>query len=386
MDFRLTPQQELVRETARDFVDREIVPHAREWERRGEIPMALYRKMAELGFLGAPVPEKYGGAGMDYVSFALLVEEISRGSSSVRTTVSVQTSLSESTLMLFANEEQKHAWLVPLAKGQKFGAWAITEPEAGSDAANLQTTAKLERGEWVINGAKRFISNGGMADYVFVYAREPGTKRHEGLSCFMVPKGTKGFSVTNVETTTKLGLRASPTADLAFEDCRVPEDHLVGKRGNGWEQAMKTLNGGRLGIAAGAVGVARAALEAATKYAKERKAFGRAIGSFQLVREMIAESAMEIDAARLLTLRAAQLRDLGVDNTLEVSMAKLFGAQMAMRVTDRAIQVHGGYGFSGEFDVERYYRDAPLMIVGEGTNEVLRNVIVKQAVGRQGLT
>jgi butyryl-CoA dehydrogenase len=318
---------------------------------------------------------------MDYVSFMLLMEEISRGSSSVRTTVSVQTSLSESTLMLFANEEQKQQWLVPLAKGQKFGAWALTEPEAGSDAANLQTTAKLERGEWVLNGAKRFISNGGMADYVFVYAREPGTKRHEGLSCFMVPKGTKGFSVTNVETTTKLGLRASPTADLAFEDCRVPEDHLVGKRGNGWEQAMKTLNGGRLGIAAGAVGVARAALEAATKYAKERKAFGRAIGSFQLVREMIAESAMEIDAARLLTLRAAQLRDLGVDNTLEVSMAKLFGAQMAMRVTDRAIQVHGGYGFSGEFDVERYFRDARILGLYEGTNEIQKLIIAERILG-----
>jgi alkylation response protein AidB-like acyl-CoA dehydrogenase len=381
VDFQLTDAQKLVRETARDFVDKEIVPHAREWERRGEIPMALYRKMGELGFLGAPVPPKYGGAGMDYVSFALLMEEISRGSSSVRTTVSVQTSLSESTLMLFANEEQKQQWLVPLAKGQKFGAWALTEPEAGSDAANLQTTAKLERGEWVLNGAKRFISNGGMADYVFVYAREPGTKRHEGLSCFMVPKGTKGFSVTNVETTTKLGLRASPTADLAFEDCRVPEDHLVGKRGNGWEQAMKTLNGGRLGIAAGAVGVARAALEAATKYAKERKAFGRAIGSFQLVREMIAESAMEIDAARLLTLRAAQLRDLGVDNTLEVSMAKLFGAQMAMRVTDRAIQVHGGYGFSGEFDVERYFRDARILGLYEGTNEIQKLIIAERILG-----
>ncbi|HKZ63440.1 MAG TPA: acyl-CoA dehydrogenase family protein [Thermoplasmata archaeon] len=381
MDFQLTEAQRLVRETARGFVDREIVPHAREWERNGEIPSALYRKMAELGFLGAPVPVEYGGAGMDYVSFALLMEEISRGSSSVRTTVSVQTSLSESTLMLFGSEEQKRAWLVPLAKGERFGAWALTEPEAGSDAANLQTTAKPEGGGWVLNGAKRFISNGGMADYVFVYAREPGTKGHEGLSCFMVPKGTNGFSVTNVETTTKLGLRASPTADLAFEDCRVPRDHLVGTRGKGWEQAMKTLNGGRLGIAAGAVGVARAALEAATKYAKDRRAFGRPIASFQLVREMIAESAVEVDAARLLTLRAAQLRDQGVDNTLEVSMAKLFGAQMAMRVCDRAIQVHGGYGFSGDFDVERYFRDARVLGLYEGTNEIQKLIIAERLLG-----
>src|SRR6266581_2986160 len=216
MDFRLTEEQRLVQEAARDFVDKEIVPHVRDWEAKGEVPRSLYAKMASLGFLGAPVPEKYGGAGMDYVSFALLVEEISRGSSSVRTTVSVQTSL--------------------------------TEPNAGSDAANLATTATSKGDEWVLNGQKRFISNGSLADYLFVYAREPGTKRHEGLSCFMVPKGTPGFSVTKVETTTKLGLRASPTADLAFEDCRVPKGNLVGKRGDGWNQAMRTLNSGRIGI------------------------------------------------------------------------------------------------------------------------------------------
>ncbi|HLB68910.1 MAG TPA: acyl-CoA dehydrogenase family protein [Thermoplasmata archaeon] len=381
MDFRLTDEQSLVRDTAKEFVDKEIIPHVREWEAKGEIPRSLYAKMAKLGFLGAPVPTKYGGAGMDYVSFALFVEEISRGSSSVRTTISVQTSLSETTLTLFGNEEQKEEWLVPLAKGEKFGAWALTEPEAGSDAANLQTSARKEGDEWVLNGAKRFISNGSVADYVFVYAREPGTKRHEGLSCFMVPKGTPGFTVTKVETATKLGLRASPTADLAFEDCRVPLDHLVGKRGNGWEQVMKTLNNGRLGIAAGAVGVARAALEAATKYAQDRKAFNRPIGDFQLIREMIAESAMEIDAARLLTLRAAHLRDLGIDNTLEVSMAKLYGAQMAMRVTDRAIQIHGGYGFSGDFDVERYFRDARVLGLYEGTNEIQKLIIAERLLG-----
>jgi len=381
MDFRLTEQQRLVQQTARDFVDRELVPHVREWEEKGEVPRSFYDKMARLGFLGAPVPEKYGGAGMDYVSFALLVEEVSRGSSSVRTTISVQTSLSESTLMLFGSEEQKKGWLVPLAKGDKFGAWALTEPNAGSDAANLATTAKLDGDEWVLDGQKRFISNGSLADYVFVYAREPGSKRHEGLSCIMVPKGTPGFAITKVETTTKLGLRASPTADLAFEDCRVPMGNLVGKRGSGWDQAMRTLNGGRLGIAAGAVGVARAALEAAVKYAQERQAFNRPIGDFQLIREMIAESAVEVDAARLLTLRAAQLRDLGVDNTKEVSMAKLFGAQMAMRVTDRAIQVHGGYGFSGDFDVERYFRDARILGLYEGTNEIQKLIIAERILG-----
>src|SRR5438128_131957 len=274
MDFQLTEEQRLIQETARDFVDKELVPHVREWEAKGEVPKAFYAKMADLGFLGAPVPEKYGGAGMDYVAFMLLVEELSRGSSSVRTTVSVQTSLSETSLLWFGSEEQKKKWLVPLPKG-----------------------------------------------------------------------------------------------------------NLIGKRGDGWNQAMRTLNSGRIGIAAGAVGVARAALEAAVKYVKERKAFGRPIGDFQLVREMIAQSALEIDAARLLTLRAAYMRDLGQDNTLEVSMAKLFGAQMAQRVTDWAIQVHGGYGFSGEFDVERYYRDARILGLYEGTHEIQNLISAERILG-----
>ena len=381
MDFQLTEAQTLVRETARDFVDRELIPHVREWEEKGEIPRSFYAKMAELGFLGAPVPEGYGGAGMDYVPFMLLVEEISRGSSSVRTTVSVQTSLSETSLLWFGDERQKRTWLVPLARGEKFGAWALTEPEAGSDASNLSTTATLDGDEWVLNGRKRFISNGSISDLIQVYAREPGTKRHEGISLFMVPRDAPGFKVTNVETKTKLGLRASPTADLAFEDCRIPKENLVGTRGDGWNQILNTLNSGRIGIAAGAVGVARAALEAATKYVRERRAFGRPIGDFQLVREMVAQSAVEIDAARLLTLRAAQLRDLGKDNTLEVSMAKLFGAQMAQRVTDWAVQMHGGYGFSGDFDVERYFRDARILGLYEGTNEIQKLVIAERVLG-----
>ena len=383
MDFRLTDEQRLIQKTARDFVDGELIPHVRDWEERGEVPRSFYTKMADLGFLGAPVPEKYGGAGMDYVAFMLLLEELSRGSSSVRTTVSVQTSLSETSLLWFASEEQKRKWLVPLAKGVKLGAWALTEPQAGSDAGALQTTARLDGDgdEWILDGQKRFISNGSIADLIQVYAREPGTQRHEGISLFMVPKDAPGFKVTNVETKTKLGLRASPTADLAFERCRIPTENLIGKRGDGWNEAMKTLNSGRIGIAAGAVGVARAALEAAVKYVKERKAFGRPIGDFQLVREMIAQSALEVDAARLLTLRAAQMRDLGLDNTLEVSMAKLFGAQMAQRVTDWAIQVHGGYGFSGDFDVERYYRDARILGLYEGTNEIQKLIIADRILG-----
>jgi alkylation response protein AidB-like acyl-CoA dehydrogenase len=383
VDFRLTDEQRLIQKTARDFVDGELVPHVREWEEKGEVPRSFYARMADLGFLGAPVPEKYGCAGMDSVAFMLLVEELSRGSSSVRTTVSVQTSLSETSLLWFASEEQKQKWLVPLAKGAKLGAWALTEPQAGSDAGGLQTTARLDGDgdQWVLEGQKRFISNGSIADLIQVYAREPGTSGHEGISLFMVPKDAPGFKVTNVETKTKLGLRASPTADLAFERCRIPTENLIGKRGDGWNEAMKTLNSGRIGIAAGAVGVARAALEAAVKYVKERKAFGRPIGDFQLVREMIAQSALEVDAARLLTLRAAQMRDLGLDNTLEVSMAKLFGAQMSQRVTDWAIQVHGGYGFSGDFDVERYYRDARILGLYEGTNEIQKLIIADRTLG-----
>src|SRR2546425_506814 len=291
MDFRLTEEQRLVRDTARDFVDRELIPHVRDWEEKGEVPRSFYRKMASLGFLGAPVPVKYGGAGTGYVSFILLVEGGSRRSSSVRPTVSLRAAPSGDPLLLVGSGGRK---------GER-----VPPPPPG----------------------------------------------------------------------------ASPTADLAFEDCRIPKENLIGKKGDGWDQAMRTLNSGRIGIAAGAVGVARAALEAASKYVQERKAFGRPIGDFQLVREMIAQSAVEIDAARLLTLRAAHLRDLGQDNTLEVSMAKLYGAQMAQRVTDWAVQVHGGYGFSGEFDVERYFRDARILGLYEGTNEIQKLIIAEHILG-----
>ncbi len=381
MDFRLTSEQQMVRDAAKEFVDKEVVPFAREWEEKGEIPRSVTDKMAELGFMGAPTPVEYGGAGMDYVSFMLLIEEIARGSSSLRTTLSVHISLAQSHLLKWASEEQKQKWVVPLAKGEKHGAWALTEPNAGSDAANQQTTAKREGDSFILNGAKRFISDGGVADYVVVFARVPGTTKHEGICSFLVEKGMPGFSVPKTETTTKLGLRASPTADLAFDDCAIPADRLIGKEGDGWQQAMYVLNQGRLGVAAGAVGIARAAFEAAVKYSRERKAFGRPIAKFQLIREMIAESAVDIEAARLLVLKAAQQKDLGEDNTLAVSMAKLFGAQMAQRVTDRAIQIHGGYGFSGDFEVERYFRDARILGLYEGTNEIQKIIISDRVIG-----
>lgn len=381
MDFQLSPDQKMVREMAREFVDREVVPHAKEWEEQGEIPRSVIDKMAKLGMMGGPIPEKYSGAGMDYVSFTLLVEEIARGSSSLRTTISVQVSLAGTTLLKFGSEEQKRRYLVPLAKGEKLGAWALTEPQAGSDAANQRTTAELDGEEWVINGEKRFISNGNIADFVIVHAREPGTKREEGISVFLVEKGTEGFTVPRVETSSKLGLRASPTADLSFEDCRIPKENLIGNRGGGWEAAMYVLNHGRLGVAAGGVGLGQACLDASVKYAKERRAFGKAIGEFQLVREMIAEMALDVEAGRLLYLKAAHMRDLGLDNRLAVSMAKLFCAQMAMRCADRAVQIHGGYGFSGDYPVERYFRDAKILGLYEGTNQIQQMIIAHEVLG-----
>ncbi len=372
----------MIRETARSFVDKEVIPHVKSWEEKGEIPRSVTQKMAELGFFGMPIPERYGGAGMDYVSFALVVEEIARGCNSLRTTLSVQTSLTATTLNGFGSEEQKREYLTPIAQGKKLGAWGLTEPDAGSDAANQRTTAVKVSHEWVLNGSKRFISNGNVADYVVVFARLPGTKGHEGICAFLVEKDTPGFSIPHVETNTKLGLRASPTADLAFDDCKVPEENIIGKEGQGWEIAMYVLNHGRLGVAAGAVGIGQACLEASVEHARERKAFGRPIGAFQLVREMIAEMAVDVEAARLLYLKAAWLRDQEVDNTLAVSIAKLFGAQMAMRCADRAVQIHGGYGFSGDYPVERHFRDAKILGIYEGTNEIQKLIIAREVVGR----
>lgn len=381
MEFQLSPAQEMIRKTARAFVDKEVIPHVRAWEEKGEIPRSVIRKMAELGFFGIPIPEAYGGAGLDTVSFALVVEEIARGCNSLRTTLSVQTSLAGTTLLAFGSEDQKREVLTRLARGEALGAWALTEPDAGSDAANLRTTATRDGDGWVLNGAKRFISNGNVADYVVVFGREPGSKRQKGISAFLVPTDTQGFQVTNVETNTKLGLRASPTADLAFDGCRVPEESLIGKVGQGWEIAMVVLNHGRLGVAAGAAGVGQACLELSVEHARARRAFDRPIGAFQLVREMIAEMAVEVEAARLLYLKAAWLRDQGADNRLAVSLAKLFGAQMAMRCADRAVQIYGGYGFSGEYPVERHFRDAKILGIYEGTNEIQKMVIAHEVLG-----
>ena len=381
MDFRLTEEQRMVKKMAKDFAEEEMIPFVAEWEEKNEIPMEFYEKMGKLGMLGGPIPEEYGGSGMDYVAYHLMIEEVARACSSVRTTLSVQTSLAETNLLLFGSEELKQKYLVRLAKGEMLGAWALTEPNAGSDVGGMQTIAREEEDGWVLNGSKMFISNGDIAGVVIVFARLPNTKRHDGICAFVVEKGTPGFSIGKVEIGTKLGLRTSHTAELIFEDCKVPKENLIGNPGDGWDMAMKVLDSGRLSVAAGAVGIARACLEASIKFAKERHAFGRPIGRFQMIKDKIAQMSTEVDAARLLVLRAAQKRDLGEDNTLEVSQAKLFSAQVVMKAADEAVQIHGGYGYSSEFPVERYFRDAKVCSIYEGTNEIQKLIIAGAVIG-----
>ncbi|MFQ6128173.1 MAG: acyl-CoA dehydrogenase family protein [Thermoplasmata archaeon] len=381
MDFALTEEQKMLQKMTRDFAREEIEPHIREWEENGGIPREIFDKMAKLGMLGATAPPEYGGSGMDNVSYHVMMEEIARVCSSLRTAMSVHISLCQTTIMKFGSEEQKRKYLAPLAKGEKLGAWALTEPDAGSDAANQRTTARPEADSYILNGTKMFISNGSVADIVIIFARLPGTKRHEGLCPFVVEKGMGGFYPGTVESNTKLGLRASPTAELILEDCAVPKENLVGREGQGWEIAMDILNHGRLSVAAGAVGVARACLEESIEFAKAREAFGRPIAKFQLIREMIAEMAMGIEAGRLLVYKAASLVDRGEDPTLAASEAKLFTAKMVMKAADYAVQIHGGYGYSSEYPVERYFRDAKIHGIYEGTNQIQTLVIAREVLG-----
>lgn len=389
MDFKLSEEQLLIRKTTRDFVERDVKPHVRDWELKGEIPDAVYRKMAQLGFLGAPIPSEYGGAGLDAVAYAILTEELAKGCSSLRTSLSVNASLAGSTLLRFGSEEQKRKWLAPLAKGEKMGAWALTEAGSGSDAAAMKTRAIRKGKEWVLNGTKMWISNGAKADLVVVFAYTDPKLRHEGISCFLVEKGTKGFRPGVVETTNKLGLRSSPTAELILEDCHVPEGNLLGKEGQGWDAAMYVLNHGRLSVAAGAVGIAQAALEAATDYARKRQAFGKPIGAYQLIKAKIAEMATAVEAGRLLVWRAAFAKEQHHHGeatfeewTLAVSLAKLFTAEMCVRVAEEAIQIHGANGYTNEYPVERFWRDAKICGIYEGTNEIQKLIIARHILGK----
>ncbi len=378
MDFELSEEQRLFQKSMRDFAEKEIRPLAPETDATGQFPRATVHKMAGMGMLGLPVAEEYGGAGADYLSYAMAVEEVSRACGSTGITMAAHTSLGSMPLVYFGSEEQKRRFLVPLARGEKLGAFGLTEPGAGSDAASIQTTAALKGDEWVINGQKTLITSGSIADVVTIAARTDPSAGSKGISNLIVEKGTPGLRAGRDED--KMGLRGSVTSQLFFEDCRVPKGNVLGRPGEGLKQFLIVLDGGRISIGAMALGLAQAALESAIAYSKQRVQFGQPIASFQAVQWMIADMATEIEAARLLVYRAAWLKDKGVRYTREAAMAKLFASEAAERAAFKALQIHGGYGYTKDYDVERIYRDQRLCTIGEGTSEILRMVIARQVL------
>ena len=382
MDFSLTDEQQQLRRTVRAFAEAEIAPHVMEWDEPSQFPSELIPKLGELGFLGVIFPEKYGGAGMGYIEYAIVIEELSRVDGSVGIIVASHNSLCTNHLYKFGSEEQKRKYVTPLAQGKKVGCWALTEPEAGSDAGHPRTVTVKKDGGWVLNGAKTFITNGRYADVAVVIATTDASKEHHGVSAFVVEKGTPGFRPGKKEN--KLGLRASDTSELIFTDCRVPAENLVGAEGNGFVNSLQILDGGRISIAALGLGMAQGAYESALRYAKERKQFGKAISEFQAIQFKLADMATQIDAARLLIYQAAWLADRALASgdsrarfSREASMAKLYAGEVAVRVANEAVQIHGGYGFVKDYPAEKYYRDVKLCTIGEGTSEIQRLVIAR---------
>ena len=375
MDVELTAEQKAVRDVARQFAEAELGERIAPYDERHEFPHAIVARLGPLGFLGALVPEEYGGAGLDYVSYALVVEELCRGDASVGITMWAHNSLCLGHLLRFASREQKERYLPRLARGEMLGAWALTEPGSGSDAAALRTRAEWREGAWVLNGSKAFITNATVAGVAVVMARTDPDRGSRGISAFVVEKGTPGFSVSRPYR--KLGLHASDTAELIFEEARVPAGNLIGERGQGFVQAMQVLEGGRIAMAAMAVGLGQAAIDHAVRYMKQRTAFGRTLAEFNGLQGMIAEMVTEVEAARLLTLRAAWLKDQGRPAGHAAAMAKLFASEAAMKAATRAVQIHGGAGYITEFPVERIFRDAKLTEIGEGTSEIQRLVIAR---------
>ncbi len=380
MDFQVTEEQRMFRRMVRDFAEQEIAPRAEEIDATDEFPWDIFHKMGQVGLLGLPFPEKYGGSGADYTSMVVALEEIARVSGSMAITLDAQTSLYCEPVYLFGTEEQKQKYLVPAARGEKVGAFGLTEPQAGSDAGATRTRAIRDGDEWVINGQKNFITNGSIADFVVVTAKTDPEKGTRGISAFIVEKGTPGFEPGRDEK--KMGLKGSVTSELFFEDCRIPAENLLGKENEGFKQFLVTLDAGRVAIAAMAVGLAQGAFEKAVAYAKERVQFGQPIAKFQAIQWMIAEMATEIEAARLMVHRAAWLKEQGKRFTKEAAMAKLFATEMSERACRKAIQIHGGYGYVREYEVERMYRDQRLCAIGEGTNEIQRIVIAGHVLGR----
>jgi alkylation response protein AidB-like acyl-CoA dehydrogenase len=378
--FGLTEEQKQLQSSVRAFAEGEIAPHVSEWDEKSEFPVEVVKKLGEMGLLGVIFPESLGGAGMGYVEYVLAIEELSRVDGSVGIIVAAHNSLCTNHIMLGGNDAQRQRWIPKLASGKWLGAWGLTEPGSGSDAAGARTTAVKKGDTWVLNGSKTFITNGGHADCAVVLAvtdKEKGTK---GISAFVVEKGTKGFRPGRKEN--KLGLRASDTSELIFEDCEIPAENLVGKEGEGFKDAMRVLDGGRISIAALSLGMARGALDAAMKYAQERRQFGKAISEFQAIQFKLADMATELDAAWLLTMRAAQMKDAGMKVTLESAMAKLYASEAACRICDEGVQIHGGYGFIKDYPAEKFYRDVRLCPIGEGTSEIQRMVIARELLGK----
>jgi short-chain 2-methylacyl-CoA dehydrogenase len=378
MDFELSDEQRLLRDTVRDFARQEVAPVAEELDRTKSFPYELVAKMGELGLMGIPFPERYGGGGADTLSYALAVEELTRVDSSVAITMAAHTSLGTMPIALWGSDEQKDDWLPALCSGEKLAAFGLTEPEAGSDAGNTKTRAALDKGEWVVNGAKQFITNAGteISGCVTITAVTGAADGDREISNLVVPNGTTGYK--QGEPYRKMGWNASDTRPLIFEDCHVPEGNLLGRRGDGFKQFLQILDGGRIGVAAMGVGLAQGALDEAISYAKERQAFGQPISKFEAIQAKIADVSAQLEAARLLVYRAAMLKDRGEPFTLTAAQAKLITGRLAVRATEEAVQIHGGYGYIEEYPVCRFYRDAKILTIGEGTDEVQQMVIARQ--------
>jgi alkylation response protein AidB-like acyl-CoA dehydrogenase len=387
VDFSLTDEQQHLRRTVREFAEGEIAPHVMEWDEASTFPSEIIPKLAEMGFLGVIFPEQYGGAGMGYLEYAIIIEELSRVDGSIGIIVAAHNSLCTNHIYKFGSEAQKMKYVVPLAQGKKLGCWSLTEPEAGSDAGGTRTVANKQAGSWVINGAKTFTTNGHHADVCVAMTVTDASKKHHGISAFIIEKGTPGFRPGKKEN--KLGLRASDTSEVVFTDCRVPVENLLGAEGEGFVNSLQILDGGRISIASLGLGMAQGAYECSVRYAKQRKQFGKPISEFQAIQFKLADMATQIDAARLLTYRAAWLADRAIAAgdrdariTRESSMAKLYAGEVAVRVANEAVQIHGGYGFTKDYPAEKFYRDVKLCTIGEGTSEIQRLVIARQLLGK----
>ncbi|HEY8776431.1 MAG TPA: acyl-CoA dehydrogenase family protein [Gaiellaceae bacterium] len=383
MDFSLTSEQELIRDSAREFCEREIVPHSRDWDRAEELDRGLVTKLAVAGYLGATIAEEYGGMGLDTVSYSLLMEELGRADSSVRGIVSVNLGLVGKTIAKWGTEGQKSEWLPQLASGRVLGCYALTEPGSGSDPASLVTSAERDGEEWLLSGSKLFITLGSWAGLALVFARSGGEGAH-GLTCFLVPTGSEGFSATPIKG--KLGLRAQDTAELFLDRVRVADASRLGGVGDGFRVAMSALDNGRISLAAGCVGIVQGCLDACVKYGAERRQFGKAISSFQLVQELLADMMVELEAARLLTWRAALLADAGERHTLESSVAKYYASEASVRAANAAVQIHGGYGYVDEYPVGKYLRDARVTTLYEGTSQIQKLIIGRALTGESAFT